>query len=133
MNVCRCPACGSTKAHYDPQRSGSGKTFMSCPGCGNEGLLEAFEVSRDWLVKLELDEGASVPERLAPQSAAERAAAEAKLKWIVLAHDTYAREDREIGTFETRSEAEAKLRELSAQPDAEFMRIVRAEPIGTLP
>jgi hypothetical protein len=64
---------------------------------------------------------------LAPQSAAERAAADAKLKWLVLAHDSYAREDRVVATFDTESEALARLRELEAEPDADPMRIVRAE------
>jgi hypothetical protein len=79
------------------------------------------------LRRLELAGEASVPERLAPQSAAERAAADATLKWLVLAHDSYAREDRVVATFGTEREALARLRELEAEPDADPMRIVRAE------
>lgn len=127
-NVCRCPMCGSTKAHYDAKQSKDGKTFMTCPNCTHGGLYEAFEVTRDWYVQIELPDGAPVPAVLPPQGAAERAAADADLKWLVMAHNSYAREDRVVSQHDTESEAKQAMAQLQAQPDADHMWIVRAEP-----
>ena len=127
-NVCRCPSCGSTKAHYDPKQSKDGKTFMTCPSCGHGGLYEAFEVSRDWFVQIEVADGASVPEKLPPQSSSERAAADAKAKWLVMAHNSYAREDRVVSQHDTEGEAQQAMKQLQAQPDADHMWIVKDAP-----
>lgn len=128
-NVCRCPVCGSTKAHYDHARSKPNRTFMTCPACGHEGLYEAWEVTRDWFVEIDLAEGAAVPDKLPPQTSAERSAAEAKAKWLVMAHDSYAREDRVVAELDSEISAHRRLKELqAAKPDGDHMWIVKAEP-----
>ncbi len=128
-NVCRCPVCGSTKAHYDAARTKRPQTFMTCPSCGHEGLYEAWEVTRDWFVEIELADGASVPDKLPPLTAEERAAAEAKAKWLVMAHDTYSREDRVVATLDSEIEAHNTMRGLKASdPNADHMWVIKAEP-----
>lgn len=126
MKVCRCPNCGSTKAHYDSVRSKEHKTFMVCPKCGTEGLLEAWEVARDWFV--ELAEGASVPASLPPQTLEERVSADARMKWLVMAHDAYAREDRVVAVCDREDEARRQMESLQTAPNADHMWIVRGEP-----
>ena len=124
-NVCRCPACGSTRAHYDGQRSTSNQTFMTCPACGHEGLFDRWDVTRDWFVEIELAAGAAVPAKLPPQTAAQRAAVEATARWYVMAHNSYAREDRVVGEYATEAEAKRAMELAQRQPDADHMWIVK--------
>lgn len=122
--ICRCPACGSTRAHYDAKRSTGSETFMTCPACGHEGLFDRWDVSRHWYVEIELQGGAPVPAALPPQTASERAAIEATASWYVMAHDSYSREDRIVGQYAT--EAEAKSAMARAQkPDADHTWVVK--------
>lgn len=122
-NVCRCPACGSTKAHYDAARS-KGGTFMTCPSCGHEGLYDAFEVSRDWFVEIDLD--GPMPATLPPQTREQRAAADASAKWLVMSHDSYAREDSVVAECGSEDEAKRIMAERQRQPNADHMWIVKA-------
>lgn len=124
-NVCRCPMCGSTKAHYDGKRSQNG-TFMTCPNCGHEGLYDPYEVSRDWYVELEVADGVAIPAVLPPQSAAERAAADTSSRWIVMSHNSYSREDTVVAQCATEAEAKQLVAERQKNPDADHMWIVRA-------
>jgi predicted RNA-binding Zn-ribbon protein involved in translation (DUF1610 family) len=71
ISVWRCPECGSTKAGPDESRSRYELTFMTCPSCRNEGLVDSYERDADWCVDLDLDLDAnadadSVPEFLPP-------------------------------------------------------------------
>lgn len=128
QKVCRCPACGSTRAHYDAARSSRDATFMTCPACGHEGAFERWEVVRDWYVEIELAAGAPVPAALPPQTAAERAALEATAAWVLMAHSSYAREDRVVGRYATEAAAKSAMARAREQPGADPMWIVRAGP-----
>lgn len=125
-SICRCPACGSTRARYDGQRSTTNETFMTCPACGHEGLFDRFDVSRHWFVEIALPAEAPIPAVLPPETAEERAAIEATVSWYLMAHDSYAREDRTIGQYPTEAEAKSAMARAQAQPDADHMWIVKA-------
>ena len=62
--VCRCPACGSTEAYCDESRSIVDLSYMTCPACGNAGHNDSWEVAEDWLVDIDLPDGAPVPATL---------------------------------------------------------------------
>lgn len=124
QKICRCPACGSTRAHYDGQRSTDSKTFMTCPACGHEGLFDRWDASRHWYVEIELPGGAPVPAALAPQTASERAAIEATASWYVMAHDSYSREDRVVGQYATEAAAKSAMAR-AQQPGADHTWVVK--------
>lgn len=125
-NVCRCPACGSTRAHYDGQRSTNNETFMTCPACGHEGLFDRWEVSRHWFVEIELPADAPIPAVLPTETPEERAAIEATASWYLMAHDSYAREDRTVGQYATEADAKRAMARAEEQPGADHMWIVKA-------
>lgn len=124
-NVCRCPACGSTRARYEAARSTSERTAMTCPACGHEGRFDRWEVTHDWFVELDLAVGAPLPAHLPPASAADRDAREAAARWFLMAHASHAREDRVVGQYATEAEAERAMELAGQRPDAEPMWIVK--------
>lgn len=145
--VCRCPACGSTEAYCDESRSIVDISCMTCPTCNNGGWCDSWEVAEDWLVEIDLPEGAPVPatlpglkdgeyfvQRLA-KVREEREAREQQTRWRVMGRDTFAREDYTAGEFATEAEAKQKVAELegrhrSTQDEAlrDEVWIVKVEP-----
>ncbi len=126
--VCRCPACGGARAHYEAARSSSEQTCMRCPECSHEGLFDRWEVTRDWFVEIDLAPGEPLPTRLPPASAAEREAREATARWSLMMHVAYAREDRVLGEYATEAAAEQAMELARHRADAEHMWIVKSGP-----
>ncbi|MBK9386929.1 MAG: hypothetical protein IPN34_19110 [Planctomycetes bacterium] len=68
--VARCPRCGSTAVGEDEARSMIEFTYMQCTACGHGELVDVYERDEDWLVEIELPEGAgAIPPFLAPRAA----------------------------------------------------------------
>ncbi|MEW5737603.1 MAG: hypothetical protein AB1938_01690 [Myxococcota bacterium] len=65
MRVFRCPRCGSTDAGPDESRSHVDFTWMQCHACGKGGLCDSWERDFDWMVELDLPDGADVPPSVA--------------------------------------------------------------------
>lgn len=145
--VCRCPECGSTEAYCDESRSYVDISCMTCPTCKNVDWCDSWQVSEDWLVDVDLPEGAPVPATLPgladgeyfhqqlAKVREEREARAAGTRWRVMGRDTFAREDYTAGEFATEAEAKQKVAELEARHAAtqdqalrDDVWIVKVEP-----
>ena len=124
--VCRCPECGSTEAYCDESRSIVDISCMHCPTCNNRDWCDSWQVSEDWLVDIDLPEGAPTPatlpglkdgEYFVQQLAKVREEREraARTRWRVMGRDTFAREDYMAGEYATEAEAKQKVAELEAR------------------
>lgn len=140
--VCRCPECGSTEAYCDESRSIVDLSYMTCPACGNAGLNDSWQVAEDWLVEIDLPDGAPIPATLPgladgeyfhQQLAKAREAREApeaeapRSRWRVMGRDTFAREDYVAGEFATEAEAKRRVAELQARHAASQDEALRDE------